>query len=68
MTPQVDMLEVLSKDGIDSQKTKGFIFQKTVMMPAIYYNGTHYVTNQKLTINILKEISDSKDVMEFISK
>jgi len=62
------MLKVLTKGGINSQKAKGFIFQKTVMMPALYYNGTHQVTNQKLTIDMLKEISDSKDVMEFISK
>jgi hypothetical protein len=26
--------------------------------------GTHYVTNQKLTLQILKEISDSDDVFE----
>jgi hypothetical protein len=34
------------------------------MMPAIYDNGTHYVTNQKLTVEMLKEISDSEDVLE----
>ena len=34
------------------------------MMPAIYDNGTHYVTNQKLTLEMLKEISDSEDVLE----
>jgi hypothetical protein len=34
------------------------------MSPAIYDNGTHYVTNQQLTLDILKEISDSEDVIE----
>ena len=34
------------------------------MVPAIYDNGTHYVTNHKLTLEILKEISDSDDVLE----
>ena len=34
------------------------------MMPAVYDKGTHYVTNQKLTLQILKEISDCKDVLE----
>jgi len=58
------MLEVSTKEGIDSQKAKEFIFQKTGMMPAIYDNGTHYVTNQKLTLEMLKEISDSEDVLE----
>lgn len=63
VTP-IYMLEVFTKEGIDSQKAKDFIFQKTGMMPAIYDNGTHYVTNQKLTIELLKEISDAEDVLE----
>src|SRR5919198_1611421 len=58
------MLEVFTKEGIDSQKAKDFIFHKTGMMPAIYDDGTHYVTNQKLTLEMLKEISDSEDVLE----
>jgi hypothetical protein len=44
------MLEVFTKEGIVSQKAKDFIFQKTGMLPAIYDNSTHYVTNQKLTL------------------
>lgn len=58
------MLEVFTKEGTDSQKAKDFIFQKTGIMPAIYDNGTHYVTNQKLTLEMLKEISDAEDVLE----
>ena len=34
------------------------------MMPAIYDHGTHFVTDQKLTVEMLKEISDSDDVIE----
>jgi hypothetical protein len=30
----------------------------------IYDNGTHYVTNQRLTLEMLKEISDCDDVLE----
>jgi hypothetical protein len=41
-----------------------YIFEKTGMMPALYDHGTHFVTNQKLTLQILKEISDSDDVIE----
>jgi hypothetical protein len=58
------MPEVFTKEGINSQKTKNFIFQKPGMMPAIYDNATNYVTNQKLTLEMLKEISDSEDVLE----
>lgn len=63
VTP-IYMIEVFTKEGIDSQKAKEFIFNKTGIMPAIYDNGTHYVTNQKLTLEMLEEISDSEDVME----
>ena len=38
ITP-IYMLEVFTKEGIDSQKAKGFIFHKTGMMPAIYDNA-----------------------------
>lgn len=34
------------------------------MVPAIYDHGTHYATNQKLILEMLKEISDSEDVPE----
>jgi hypothetical protein len=37
-------------------------FEKTGVVPAIYDKGTHYVTNHKLILEILKEISDSGDV------
>jgi len=55
------------KGRVDSQKAKSFIFQKTAMMPAIYDNGTHHLTNQKLTVNMLKEISHSKDVWKLLA-
>jgi hypothetical protein len=57
-------LEVFTKNGTDPEKAKNYIFQKTGMRPAVYDKGTHYVTNQKLTLEILKEISDSDDVLE----
>ncbi len=57
-------LEVFTKNGTDPEKAKNYIFQKTGMRPAVYDKDTHYVTNQKLTLEILKEISDSDDVLE----
>ena len=49
---------------IDAEAAKQYIFEKTGMVPAIYDKGTHYVTNQKLTLEILKEISESTEVLE----
>ena len=58
------MVEIFTKPGTDSELTKNRIFNKTGMLPAIYDKGTHYVTNQRLTLEILKEICDSEDVLE----
>lgn len=58
------MVEVFTKSGLNTEKIREYIISKTGMSPAIYDNGTHYATNQKLTLEILKEISDSEDVIE----
>ncbi len=58
------MLEVFTKPGLDTDQVRRYIIEKTGMSPAIYDDGTHYVTNQKLTLEVLKEISDSEDVLE----
>jgi hypothetical protein len=58
------MVEVFTKPGLNTQEVREYIISKTGMSPAIYDNGTHYVTNQKLTLEILKEISDSEEVIE----
>jgi hypothetical protein len=58
------MIEVFTKPGLDTEEVRSYIIGKTGMSPAIYDKGTHYVTNQKLTLDMLKEISDSEDVIE----
>jgi hypothetical protein len=58
--PPIFMVEVFTKPGVNPEAAKKYIFEKTGMVPAIYENGTHYVTNHKLTLEMLKEISDSE--------
>jgi hypothetical protein len=58
------MLEVFTKPGLDTERVRRYIIERTGMSPAIYDSGTHYVTNQKLSLEVLKEISDSDDVLE----
>lgn len=58
------LLEVFTKSGLDSDQGRQYIMDKTGMAPAIYDNGTHYVTNQRVTLEMLKEISDSDEVLE----
>jgi hypothetical protein len=58
------MVEIFTKPETDSEALRQRIWNTTGMMPAIYDNGTHYVINQRLTLEKLKEISDSEDVIE----
>ena len=58
------MVEIFTNSKVNSEDMKEHIYQTTGMLPAIYDNGTHYVTNQRLTLEILKEICSSEDVLE----
>lgn len=62
--PAMYILQVFTKKGTDQNKAREYIFEKTDMIPAVYDKGTYYVTNQKLTLQIRKEISNSDDVLE----
>ena len=57
-------IEVFAKQRVDTEAAREYIISKTGMAPAIFDSGTHYVTNQRLTLEMLKEISDSPDVEE----
>ena len=58
------MVEMFTKAGIDSEVIKSIIIEKTGMVPSIYDRGTHYVTNQRLTLEMLLEISELDWVIE----
>jgi hypothetical protein len=62
------MVEVFTKPGLSTEEVQEFIIKKTGTSPAIYDNGTHYIINQKLTIETLKEISEYNDVLEITGK
>jgi hypothetical protein len=57
-------IEVFTKRRLDTNAPKEYVYKKTDMLPAVYDKGTRYVTNQKLTLEMLKEISDSEDVVQ----
>jgi hypothetical protein len=61
-------VEVFTKPGLSTEEVREFIIKKTGTSPAIYDNGTHYIINQKLTIETLKEISEYNDVLEITGK
>lgn len=58
------MVEIFTKPETDSEVMKDKIFERTGMVPAIYDKGTHYVTNQRLTLETLREICNSEVVIE----
>ena len=61
-------LEVFTKKvgegGIDANIVKEHIWNTTGRMPAIYDKGTHYITNQRLTLETLKRLNDFDHVLK----
>jgi hypothetical protein len=60
------MVEVFTKPGTNSEWCKQHITETTGFVPAIYDKGTHYVTNMRLTLDILKTL-DGFDFVEEIA-
>jgi hypothetical protein len=58
------MVEVFTKPGTDSEWCKNHIWKTSGFVPAVYDKGTHYVTNMRLTLEILKKIGDFDFVTE----
>lgn len=56
--------EVFTKEGINPEKSKERILQTTGTVPAIYDNGTHYVSTQRITLEMLKKLNDIDYVLE----
>jgi hypothetical protein len=58
------MVEVFTKPGTNSEWCKQHIIETTGFVPAIYDKDTHYVTNMRLTLDILKRLNDFEFVEE----
>jgi hypothetical protein len=58
------MVEVFTKPGTNSEWCKSHITETTGFVPAIYDRGTHYVTNMRLTLDILKRLNEFDFVEE----
>jgi hypothetical protein len=57
-------IEIYTEKAVDSAKTIDSIYKITGAMAIVYDDNTHYVINQKLTLNMLKKISDMDEVIE----
>ncbi|MGC2309276.1 MAG: hypothetical protein WA461_12805 [Nitrososphaeraceae archaeon] len=60
-SPPFYMVEISTTKSADPEKMKDLIFKKTGLLPSVYENGTHYVANMRLTLELLKVISESEE-------
>jgi hypothetical protein len=61
LLPPFYMVEISTTKSADPEKMKNLIFKKTGLLPSVYENGTHYVANMRLTLELLKVISESEE-------
>jgi hypothetical protein len=55
------LVEIRMVKGTDQEMMKSMIFEKTGFLPSITENGTHYVANMRLSVELLKEICTSQE-------
>jgi hypothetical protein len=58
--PPFYIVEIRTTDGTDQDAMKNMIFEKTGFLPSITENGTHYVANMRLSIELLKEMCETQ--------
>jgi hypothetical protein len=64
-SPPFYIVEIRTVKGIDQEMMKSMIFEKTGFLPSITENGTHYVANMRLSLEVLKEFCESqKDIVK----
>jgi hypothetical protein len=57
-------VEVFTKEGTNSEKSRDHILQTTGTVPSVYDNGTHYVSTIRLTLEMLKKLNDIEYVLD----
>src|ERR687897_733636 len=60
-SPPFYIVEIQTEEGTDQEKMKNMIFEKTGFLPSITENGTHYVVNMRLSLELLKEFCESQN-------
>src|ERR687891_910956 len=59
--PPFYMVKIRTTIGTDQEKMKDLIFEKTEFLPSVYENGTHYLANMRLSLELLKEMCESQE-------
>ena len=66
-SPPFYIVEIRTVKGTDQERMKNMIFEKTGFLPSITENGTHYVANMRLSLELLKEMCESQERIEKIT-
>jgi hypothetical protein len=54
------IVEILTTHGTDSERMRDVIYEKTRLLPSVSENGTRYVANMRLSLELLKILCDSE--------
>jgi hypothetical protein len=60
--PPFYIVEIKIVKGTDQEKMKNMIVERTGFLPSIYENGTHYIANMRLSLELLKKFVILKKV------
>jgi hypothetical protein len=60
-SPPFYVVEISTLKGTDPEKMKNMIFGKTGLLPTISENGTRYIANMRLTLELLWSISNFEE-------
>ena len=65
--PPFYLVEIRTVKGTNQEMMKNMIFEKTGFIPSITENGTHYIANMRLSLELLKEMCESQEEIEKIT-
>ena len=54
-------VEILTKDGEEHERMRELIHKKTGLFPSVYDNGTRFVLNMELNLEMLRGICNSDE-------
>jgi hypothetical protein len=60
-SPPFYIVEIKTVKGTDQEEMQNMIFERTGFLPSIYENGTHYIANMRLSLELLKAICNSQE-------
>ncbi len=54
-------VEILTSQSTDPEKMRSLIYTKTGLLPSISDNGTRYLANMRLSLELLRDLCDAEE-------